>query len=387
MNNSELLSYRRQLFQDAVRFRKGDRIPHLSNFVFWPILYCGYKLSEACRNWDIMEEVQRSFLDEFSFDLTRPLGTTLCNPPAMADGIGTPAHIFDDENGMVSIHDNRFLDPEDYDEFISDKNRCDWEKVLPNKYPAWNELTVGDLVKPIEEFQKYNSYVAKMTAALKEDYGLPSIDCVMGGMAGIEMMFTPYVGMKGMARDMRKFPDKIQAACESLERGTDQIISMITNPDLDESQSAFTTSLTFLSHVFLNPKQWDAFYWPRLKKILDAVVEADKTIYMFIEGKIDRFYSYFAEYPAGHIAMHLEQDDLYEARNAMPNVCLVGGLTTEVLGTATPQECVSKTKQLIDDLGSHGGFILSQNKMVSYLRDAKPENVRAVCDFVNNYHL
>ena len=44
-------------------------------------------------------------------------------------------------------------------------------------------------------------------------------------------------------------------------------------------------------------------------------------------------------------------------------------------------------QKLIDELGSEGGFILSEDKMLSYRNDAKPENFKAVCDFVNNYKI
>lgn len=387
MDNSELLQYRRKLIQDAMQFRKGDRVPHISNFVFWPILNAGYKLSEACRDWDIMEKCQRSFMDEFAFDQVRPIAGTLCNPPAMIDNIGEGFNIFDDANGTVSIRDMRLLMADEYDAFIADKGRYEWETILPRKYPRWNKLTVGDLVQPLEEFNKFNRHMAKMTDVARLEYGIPKISAMMGGMPGIEQLFCTYVGMRGMSSDLRRYPDKIKLACEVMERNTDAVIKQIGDTNLDESGSAFTIMISLLSHVFLNPKQWETFYWPRLKRILDAVVAANKTAYIFVEGKIDRFYSYFEDFPAGHIALHLEQDDLYEARRRLPNICLIGGMSTVLLGGGTPDECVAGAKKLIDELGTHGGFILSQDKMISYLRDAKPENVKAVCDFVQNYHI
>jgi hypothetical protein len=65
----------------------------------------------------------------------------------------------------------------------------------------------------------------------------------------------------------------------------------------------------------------------------------------------------------------------------------MGGLTTELLANATPEECVAYTKRLCDELGRDGGFILSEGKMLSYRNDAKPENMLAVCQFVNDYRL
>ena len=43
-------------------------------------------------------------------------------------------------------------------------------------------------------------------------------------------------------------------------------------------------------------------------------------------------------------------------------------------------------KRLFDELGKDGGFMLTQDKMVSFRNDANPENVKAVCDFVREYN-
>ena len=55
-------------------------------------------------------------------------------------------------------------------------------------------------------------------------------------------------------------------------------------------------------------------------------------------------------------------------------------------------ESLSYTEQdavqhIFDELGKDGGFILCQDKMVSFRNDAKAENVKAVCDFVREYRV
>ena len=47
---------------------------------------------------------------------------------------------------------------------------------------------------------------------------------------------------------------------------------------------------------------------------------------------------------------------------------------------------VRLNQELIDGLGAFdGGFVLSQDKMVTFKNDARPENLKAVSDFVLNY--
>ena len=106
-----------------------------------------------------------------------------------------------------------------------------------------------------------------------------------------------------------------------------------------------------------------------------------------MEGKIGMYADHFADFKKGSLCFHLENDDPWEIREALPNVCILGGLTTQMLSNATADECVAYTQKLIDELGSEGGFILSEDKMLSYRNDCKSENLKAVCEFVSNYEL
>lgn len=66
-------------------------------------------------------------------------------------------------------------------------------------------------------------------------------------------------------------------------------------------------------------------------------------------------------------------------------MALCGGLTSLMMGTASPEECVAHTKKLIDELGSDGGLVLSLNAMGCFPADTKAENLRAVSEFIRTY--
>ncbi|MBQ2085289.1 MAG: hypothetical protein II464_03370, partial [Oscillospiraceae bacterium] len=134
-------------------------------------------------------------------------------------------------------------------------------------------------------------------------------------------------------------------------------------------------------------RQFERFYWPYLKKLLDTYAEKGMNIRLFTEGSILRFADHFKDYPKGLLTFHLEQDDPFEFRQALPNVAIMGGMTTDLLSNGTPDECVAYAKRLCDELGREGGFIFSENKMLSYRNDAKAENMKAVCEFVDSYRM
>jgi hypothetical protein len=137
------------------------------------------------------------------------------------------------------------------------------------------------------------------------------------------------------------------------------------------------------AHSMLSVKNFEELYWVYLKKLIDSAIANDKKVFIFCESAMLRFAEFFEDIPKGVLMIHPEQDDVFEFRKRLPNIALAGGMPTNLLGYATPQECVDYAKHLIDTLGE--GYVLSQDKMMSYRNDATRENVLAVNDFVRNY--
>ena len=108
---------------------------------------------------------------------------------------------------------------------------------------------------------------------------------------------------------------------------------------------------------------------------------------VFTEGSILRYADYFKDYPRGVLSFHLEQDDPFEFREKLPNIAIIGGMTTDMLSKGSKEDCVAYARELIDGLGKDGGYIFSENKMLSFRGDAKAENLSAVCRFVRDYRV
>ena len=109
-------------------------------------------------------------------------------------------------------------------------------------------------------------------------------------------------------------------------------------------------------------------------------------MYIFSENTMLQFYEYFQDVPKGHLIIHVELDDIFEARKKLPNICFAGGMPADLLGYADEQTCIDYAKKLIDEIGRDGGYIFSQNKMMSFRNDCKRENLLAVTNFVHNYN-
>ena len=107
------------------------------------------------------------------------------------------------------------------------------------------------------------------------------------------------------------------------------------------------------------------------------------TIRIFTENFGNICWNYLNDYKPGTVCLHLEKDDVFDLRKACPGVVIMGGINTELLNYGSEEECVERAKYLCDTLGKQGGFMLTQDKLVSYRNDCKRENLIALTKYMN----
>ncbi len=390
MNSKQLQASRVQLFRDAANFRKTERIPHFANVVTWKVFDAGYTLDQAMTNFQVLEESVRHFLDLYPVDGLMDVG--IRNQFTVTEAFGEGGYYYYNEE-VVGIHDHAHCTVDTLQEYLDDPTRYAWEVILPKKYGAeWEKKTTQVWKNTFKEYMTYIKYILHMSSVTGKEYGLPSLspnNPMMGAIVlGIEELMSNLLGIQQLSIAMRRDPDKLEAFINrwDAERIT-PAIEKIKNGKGPNYKYCFDSSILMLAHNVMNKKQFERFYWPHLKELLDAYAEKGMNVRIFTEGSILRFAEYFKDYPKGVLTFHIEQDDPFEFRKALPNVAVMGGMTTDLLSNGTPDECVAYAKRLCDELGRDGGFIFSEGKMLSYRNDAKRENMLAVCKFVNEYRM
>ena len=390
MNKKEqkaLAAERIQLFRDAANFKKTERIPIFSSAVTWKVFDAGHTLDEAMTDFGVMEECVRHFLDTYFVDAVLDIG--IRNQFNVTEAFGPGGYYYYTPE-TVAIHDHAHCTLDTLEEYIENPEKYIWEKLLPNKYGEdWNNKTLDVWKKTFKEYMNYTKFVLHMNSVAKS-YGVPSMapNNPMSGTIsfGIEELEANLLGIKQLSIAMRRGPDKLESFIKRWdEEHIDPLIEKIKNGEGPNYKYCFDASVMMLAQNIMNTKQFERFYWPSLKKLLDAYAEKGMNVRVFCEGSMARILDYFKDYPKGVLTFHLEQDDPFVVREKLPNVCIMGGMTTDMLSTATPEECVARAKLLCDELGKQGGFIYSENKMLSFRNDAKAENMLAVCDFLKNY--
>ncbi len=389
MANKELMAKRVQLFRDAVNFRKTERIPHFANVVTWKVFDAGHTLDEAMTNFDVMEECVLHFLDNYPIDAILDVG--IRNQFNVTEAFGEGGYYYYDKE-VVGIHDHAHCTVDTLQEYMDDPIKYAWEKILPEKYgDSWARKDRAVWKRTFREYMKYIMFILHMSGVMKK-YSLPGLspnNPMKGSVVpAVESLMSDLLGIQQLSIAMRRSPDKLDAFIGRWEEERmEPIYEKIRASRGPDHKYCFDSSVLILAHNVMNIRQFERFYWPYLKKLLDTYAEKGMNIRLFTEGSILRFADYFRDYPKGLLTFHLEQDDPFEFRKALPNVAIMGGMTTDLLSNGTPDECVAYAKRLCDELGREGGFIFSENKMLSYRNDAKAENMKAVCKFVDSYRM
>lgn len=384
MDASQLMKERLQLFKDTARAKNTKRILNIGNVWAWTVADNGYKLNTIARDYNMRLENISKFQERYNFDFYTDLWSS--NPVRVTDPLGGGACRLIDEPFNVVTDDYNYMEVEDYDLAVKDYKEFLWTKILPRKFP---KLLEGDAVEMIkksaEELYAWFQYNDDVYDLMRNKYG------TMGLFAGkaeflsyfLLNLFTDFRGMKELAIDLRRRPDKVFQAVEHFKVMGLDAASKVVGSD-PERPSDYT--VRGLVQTFLNPKQFEKFILPYLKMIWEYAEKYDKIIFCFWQGENSRFWDFLKEAPEKRIVNYFERDDLFAAKKIFGDkVAIGGGMPSELLARSTPEKCVEYAKRLIDELAVDGNYFFGPDIMMTYPNDCKRENLLAVNEFVASY--
>ncbi len=386
------LHERASLFKATTRKERVERVPHLANLFSWKFYDAGLKMSEALFDYRKIEQAVRHCLETYEFDLLGETGER--NPVIVSSILGASEYQINDEKNAINVVDQCFMDYEEYPLLIKDPIGFLWSTLLPRKCKKLQDKDNSDVFRAfMREYDRNNEEYGIRAAMVSGEFQIPDFMDYMSPIgvfdSGFEILFNFFRGIRGLSLDMRKNPELLKEVINALEstfldpslEAADGYMTKGSNPDV-----CYDTYTLMLAHTIMNPKQFERFYWPYLKKACEYAEKFDKTGYFFIEGSFARFYDFFNDMPKNRFALHSEQDDIFVTKRSVHET-VVGGMPVELLGYATPEECVDYAKKLIDGLSYDYGYVFSENKMVSFASDCRTENFKAVCDYVSSRRL
>lgn len=383
----EILEERKKRIDDCIRFRHTSRVPHMANFYGWVFLQYKPDLYDVMYDYKEMEKAFDAFAEHYAFDAHADLGTRNYFPVAKAVNGGFLFHRINKNHDAVELDDHCLLETEEYPEFAEDINAFKWKKLAPRIFGE--NLTEERLRNVAREIQRFREFTAHMRESVGSKHH-QLVRRIADFPIGYEHIFQYWRGIKNTSIDLRRNTKLLDNAVRALDAsfgnedenfaGYEKILQAPRHP-----HAMADVGFNLLGHSILNKKQFEKYEWPYLKKGAELAQKYNKTIFVFCEAEILRFAEYLEQIPKGVMMLCIEQDDIFEVRRRLPNLALCGGMPVDLLGRGTPQQCVDYAKKLIDELGD--GFMLSQNKMISYKNDCKRENLEALCEFVSNYSI
>jgi len=250
-------------------------------------------------------------------------------------------------------------------------------QLMPLAIPQVQE-SFQRLIDAGKEIQKRNQMGAKFMGAGPAN-GFPS---TMGmiNVAPFDAIGDTLRGTKGIMMDMFRCPDKLLAAVDCM---TELIIHSIL------SSPAFSKALTIIFPLhkgadgWMSQKQFETFYWPSLKKVMDALIEEGIICMLFAEGGYNTRLETVTDFPKGSVVWWFDQTDMQRAKKILGNrFCLQGNVPSSLIVTGSPGDVKERCRKLIEICGPGGGYILAAGCVAD---DPKLENLQAMVAAVNEY--
>jgi len=243
-------------------------------------------------------------------------------------------------------------------------------QLMPLALPQVRE-SLQRMIDAGEEIQKRNEIGARLME-FGPAHGFPS---TMGTItvAPFDAIGDTLRGTRGIMMDMFRHPDRLLKAVEVMAELI--IHSVLHAPN-------FANMLTVLLPLhkgadgWMSGKQFNTFYWPTLKKVMDAFIQEGLICMPFAEGSYDTRLETVADFPKGSVVWWLDQTDMAKAKRILGSkFCIQGNVPASMIVTGNPAGVEEHCRRLIETCAPGGGYILAAGCIPDH---PKLENLKAM---------
>jgi hypothetical protein len=396
---------------DAIQLKTPDRVPILLPLHLFPARYAGLTYEQAFYDLDKWLAATEKAILDFEPDLYFQPGTAVATSGAVHETLDDkqikwPGHGV--APGVTfQFVEGEYVKPEEYDAFLNDPADFTIRTYLPRIFGALAGLgmlpplmsplvgyagagitailAVPPVAAALEVLVQASREAARWAIAYGEfekkmdRMGFPAYASAIT-LAPFDVISDMLRGMRGTMLDMYRRPDKLLAAQQKL-------LPVLIETAIQTARMSGNPRVFIPLHRgadgFMSAGQFETFYWPGLKALLVALVDAGLTPCPFFEGSYTQRLEYLRELPPGKILGLFDRTDLLRAKQVLCDVmCIAGDMPLSLLQTGTPAQVRAYSKALIDVVGKDGGFIMSANTV---LDEADPELLKVWTDFTREY--
>jgi uroporphyrinogen-III decarboxylase len=183
-------------------------------------------------------------------------------------------------------------------------------------------------------------------------------------------------GTRGIITDLYRQPDNVLAAC-------DRYLEISLPNAIKACDSAGGAFCTFPLHKgadgFMSQEQFEKFYWPTLRALMEGLNEEGIIPVLFAEGGYNSRLETIADYPRGRAVWYFDKSDMRLVKDILGDVATIeGNIPTSLMSTGSPDQLRAYCEELLE-IYDDGGFILTNGAMADKTTD---EHVRTIIDVV-----
>lgn len=374
----------------AISLNEPDRVP------FAPKLSLFYCTAYGISTYDVMKDYRlakpgiKAYVDDFDPDLVWPpavypidpleaLGTTMLRWPGPTHNLSL--------NSSFQHLDNTYLYDDEFNEFLNDPTAFLINKVLPRKHSQlqglakvrFNEIYDMSFVMSLAPFADPEVVETLMTlvhagkhvkdriiqAGSVNDFIVNDCGCPVRGTTMCAPFDTYADSLRGFVQaviDISEFPDESLACVE-------RIADLYLDRDIAIAASRGEKFIFIPLHAgmddFMSPANYEKFYWPTLKRMINGIVKAGMVPYVFCEGKYNTRLEIISDVPKGKVFYMFEQVDIKRAKDTVGKVACIGGnMPTTLLINGTKEQVTDAARRMLEICAPGGGFIMDDSIII-----------------------
>lgn len=308
------------------------------------------------------------------------------------------------DNFTYQVNDATYLKDNEYESFLEDPSAFLAQKVLAQKFGSLKGLEYLDfyslcgstvmgfagLGNPLlrEALEKLLE-AGKITSAFMSGIMQVEAFCRKKGYPiwGNAVMQNPFDafadnirGLINTVMDLKTDPELLQ---EAVTRMADASIPQdVAMAKMMHAEYAFIPLHVGVDE-FMSPDDYNTYYWPPLKRLIEELVKENITPMIFCEGNYYTRLGTLTDVPKGKVVYFFEKQDMKKAKEILGGIaCIAGNLDTGLLMHGTKQSVTDETRRILDICAPGGGYMMSNS--IS-LDNCKRENLIAWRQAVETY--
>jgi len=395
----------------ASRCEVPDRVPVSLPTGHYPAYYAGYNFKTVMYDSDALIKAYRKFMNDFYDYMDSFMGPAFVFSGKVMDicdykNYTWPGHGLGDDVSTFQFVEAQYMKEDEYELMMKDPSDYGFRVLTPRTmgaaeglqyFPPLSSLMGTPMVmtrpfmrkevretfrKLIEAGEAMEQWQEKIMVVSQEavEAGFPAGRGGMG-IAPFDIIGDFLRGTQGSAIDMFRRPEQL---LECIDMIYDQIVPRTIEQLNDFGGFSMSFPLHRGDDTFMSRRQFEKFYWPTLKRYIDALIEEGIQVSLFAEGAYNERLEYIGDFPKGWVSWMFDRTDMSEAKKMIGDRCHISGnVPGSLVITGTPKEIKEYCRRLIEVCAPGGGYTLAGGCAVNETRN--PDNFKAFMEAAVEY--